>query len=234
LSSSSSYTATDSSTANSDPQFGLDLAYGGTIKQIGKTWLSWEVGFSWLPIGIQGDSSSPSSLTSSSSTFSTTGLLLPQAPYHGSSGGGPLLSTNVVGTSQSATNGTLSASREIDAMLYNLRLGPHFHWDLTRAWSLEAMGGFALGLVDGKYNYTESLSTGTGGNSTSGSINQTSWLYGGYAGVLTQIHVEKNAYFYGSAQFMTLGNVEFSSDGRQAELQLDQGIYFSAGFTWLF
>jgi hypothetical protein len=33
---------------------------------------------------------------------------------------------------------------------------------------------------------------------------------------------------------MSLGNVEFSSGGRQAELQLDQGLYFSLGFTWLF
>jgi hypothetical protein len=52
--------------------------------------------------------------------------------------------------------------------------------------------------------------------------------------VLTQIHVERNGYFYGSAQFMTLGNVNFSGGGRQAELQLDQGLYFSLGFTWLF
>ena len=156
------------------------------------------------------------------------------APYRGSPSGGPLLSTNVMGTGGSITNGTLAASREIDAMLYNLRLGPHFHWDLTRAWSIEAMGGFALGYVHGKYSYDERVLTDTGASSASGDIRGNAWLYGGYAGVLTQIHVERNAYFYGSAQFMTLGNVEFSEGGRQARLRLDQGLYFSAGFTWLF
>ena len=96
------------------------------------------------------------------------------------------------------------------------------------------MGGFAVGLLDGSYNYTERLTTGTSQSVTSGSLGQTDWLYGGYGGVLTQFHFERNAYLYGSAQFMSLGNVGFSGGGRSAELQLDQGFYFSAGFSWLF
>jgi len=231
---STSFSTTGSSTANSDPQFGLDLAYGGTIKRIGKTWVSWEVGFSLVPIKVSSDSTSDATFSQNTYTFRTQGLLVPLSPYQGSPAGGPLLATNLAGTGQSTANGTLSASREIETMLYNFRLGPHFHWDLNRHWSIEAMGGFALGLADGKYNYTETLSTGTGQSSVSGDVRQTSWLYGGYAGVLTQVHVERNAYVYGSAQFMSLGNVEFSSGGRQAELQLDQGLYFSLGFTWLF
>lgn len=228
------FSADDSSTANSDPQFGLDLAYGGTIKKIGKTWLSWELGFSLLPINVSGDSSSDALLAQNTVTFNTAGLVVPLAPYNGSPSGGPLLATGSTAGPPMVTSGTLSASREIDAMLYNLRLGPNFHWDLNHHWAIEAMGGFALGLADGEYSYDEQLLSGTGTSSTSGNIRQTSWLYGGYAGILTQVHVEENAYFYGSAQFMTLGNVEFSSGGRQAKLRLDQGIYFSLGFTWLF
>jgi hypothetical protein len=234
LSRATEFKVTDTSTANSDPQFGLDLAYGGTIKRIGKTWLSWEVGFSLLPIKVKGDSSAPAILAEDTVTFSTAGLIVPKAPYTGSPSGGPTISTNVLSTGSSTNNGTLTASREIDAVLYNLRLGPHFHWDLNERWSIEAMGGFALGLVDGEYNYDERALSSTGSSAASGTIRETSWLYGGYAGVLTQVHVEKNAYFYGSAQFMTLGNTEFSGEGRQAELRLDQGLYFSLGFTWLF
>lgn len=233
--SSSGFSTTDSSSANNDPQFGLDLAYGGTIKRIGKTWLSWEVGFSLLPINIEGESSSDAMLAQDTFVYSTAGLIVPLAPYTGGpSGGGPALATNSTAGPPTVASGTLGAKREIDAMLYNLRLGPHFHWDLNRQWSIEAMGGFALGLVDGKYSYDERLLTATGQGTTTGDIRQTSWLYGGYAGVLTQVHVERDAYFYGSAQFMTLGNVEFSGVGRQAKLQLDQGLYFSVGFTWLF
>ncbi|MCU0770308.1 MAG: hypothetical protein MUE94_00870 [Verrucomicrobia bacterium] len=231
---SSGFTVNDDSTANSDPQFGFDLAYGGTLKRIGKTWISWEVGFSLLPISIKGDSSAETLLTKQTFTYSTAGLIVPLAPYSGSASGGPVLSTNLVGSAQSTSSGTLSASREIETLLYNLRLGPHFHWDLNQNWSIEAMGGFALGLVDGEYSYDERLSSPTGVSSASGDLQQTSWLYGGYAGVLTQVHVERNAYFYGSAQFMSLGHVEFSGGGREATLRLDQGLYFSVGFTWLF
>jgi hypothetical protein len=231
---SSGFKVNDASTANSDPQFGLDLAYGGTLKRIGKTWISWEAGFSLVPITVEGDSSADSFLTQQTFRYSTTGLIVALAPYTGSPSGGPVLGTNVVGSTQSTTSGTLTASRTIEAMLYNLRLGPHFHWDLNPSWSIEAMGGFALGLVDGEYRYDERLSSPTGVSSTSGDLDQTSWLYGGYAGVLTQIHVERNAYFYGSAQFMSLGNVGFSGGGREATLRLDQGLYFSVGFTWLF
>ncbi len=234
FSSSTTFNAADSSTANSDPQFGLDLAYGGTLKRIGKTWISWEVGFSLVPIKVGGDATSDATFSANTVTYSTAGQVIPLPGYRGSPDGGVPLATDITGTGQSTGIGTLSASREIETMLYNLRLGPHFHWDLNRHWSIEAMGGFALGLADGKYDYTETLNTGTGQSSTSGDIRQTSWLYGGYVGVLTQVHVERNAYFYGSAQFMSLGNVEFSSGGRQAELQLDQGLYFSLGFTWLF
>jgi hypothetical protein len=234
LSRSSGYSVTDASTANSDPQWGLDLAYGGTIKRIGKTWVSWELGFSLVPIKVEGESSADASVSKSTFIFSTAGLVVPGAPYHGSPAGGPLLATNNTPGSATTLPGTMSASREIDAMLYNLRLGPHFHWDLNPRWSVEAMGGFALGYLDGDYEFTERLLTATGQSRTAGSVGQSSWLYGGYAGVLTQIHVERNAYFYGSAQFMTLGNVEFSGRGRQAELRLDRGLYFSLGFTWLF
>jgi len=132
------------------------------------------------------------------------------------------------------SSGAVTGSREIESTLYNFRLGPHVHWDLNRHWAIEAMGGFAAGLVDGRYSYDEMLNSATGTSRNSGSVNQTEWVWGGYAGVLTQVHFEKNSYVYLGAQFMTLGDVEFSTPGRSARLDLSQGVYFSAGFTWLF
>ena len=234
FSQSGGFQTTASSTANNDPHFGLDLAYGGTIKRIGRTWLSWELGFSLLPITISDQSGADAQLGQHTLTFSTAGLIPPLAPYTGSPEGGPLLSTNIVASGQTTTNGALSASRTIEVVLYNLRLGPHFHWDVNRRWAIEAMAGVALGLADGRYEYDERVHSATGQASSNGSMRETSWLYGGYVGVLTQVHVERNAYFYGSAQFMSLSNVEFSEAGRSATLRLDQGLYFSVGFTWLF
>jgi hypothetical protein len=130
--------------------------------------------------------------------------------------------------------GTVTGSREIECNLFNFRLGPHVHWDLSRRWAIEAMGGFAAGLLDGRYRYNEVLSSSTGGTVNSGDFDESEWLLGGYVGVLTQVHVEKNSYVYLSAQFMSLGEVEFSGPGRSARLDLSQGVYFSAGFTWLF
>ncbi len=149
-----------SSTANSDPHFGVDLAYGGTIKKIGKTWVSWEVGFSWLPLRIEDDTAYPASLTQSRYTFSTGSIIVPGAPYAGSaSGTGPVIfDVATPGGSQSSA-GTVTGSREIESNLFNFRLGPHFHWDLNRRWAIEAMGGLAVGLVDGRYSYNETLNT---------------------------------------------------------------------------
>lgn len=221
--------------ANSDPHFGLDLAYGGTIKKIGKTWLSWEMGFSWLPMRIEDGTSYAATLAQNRYTFNTGSIVVPGAPYSGSSSGlGPAISDMAAAAGSQVSPGTVTGSREIESTLYNLRLGPHFHWDLTRHWALEAMGGVALGLVDGRYSYNEVLNSSTGTTVSSGDFDQSEWLWGGYAGLLTQVHLEKNSYVYVSAQFMTLGNVEFSAPGRSARLDLSQGVYVSAGFTWLF
>lgn len=229
------FASTNASSVNGESELGLDLAYGGTLKRFGRTWLLWEVGFTLLPINLGQRTTANAWFSDTLYTWDTTGLLPPLAPYQGSAESGPLLATQFESAlpAPGVTRDGLTADREIDATLYNLRLGPVIHYDFNRYLSVELTGGLATGLVDGAYRYVERRQSGDT-TLARGHINATDWLYGGYAGVTTKVLIEQNAYLYGSAQWMTLGQVEFSGQGRSAELRLDQGLYFSVGFTWIF
>jgi hypothetical protein len=82
--------------SNGDPSFGLDLAYGDDYVYWKPAHLriGWELGLNFLPINVKDDSTLSATVLQDTVVYSTGGILVPGAPYHGtSSGQGPLLST---------------------------------------------------------------------------------------------------------------------------------------------
>ena len=233
---SSAYATTGSSSAEDSPYLGVDLAYGGTITRWRRTFVSWELGLSFLPIDIKASDSLPGIFRRAVHQFDTGGIVMPSAPYAGdSSGTGPLISDTATALPDEITPGTVSGSRSLEVMLYNLRLGPHFHWDIGRRFGLEAGLGFALGVVNGRLASNETLLFPDGSTSSnSSSFWDTSMVYGGYVNGIFLFNLEKNADLFIAGQYMSLGNADFSSGGRSAELKLNQGLYFSFGFNWYF
>ena len=119
-------------------------------------------------------------------------------------------------------------------MLYTLRLGPSFYWDLTEDFGMSLGAGPAVGLVNGNYKYNETVISSGVSARNSGSFSTTEVIYGGYVNGALMYHVLDNADFYLGAQYMPLGNASFSSGGRQAELKLGGQIYVSVGINWPF
>lgn len=233
---SSGYATSGASTGENAPYLGLDLAYGATITRWRRTFVSWELGFSFLPIEIKSSDSLPGIFRRAVHQFDVGGITLPAPPYSGDpSGIGPLISDVATALPDEVTTGTVSGSRSLEVMLYNLRLGPHFHWDVGRRFGLEAGVGVALGVVNGRLAANETLMFPDGSTSSNaGSFWDTSVVYGGYANAIFLFHLEQNADLFVAAQYMSLGEAEFAADGRSAVLNLDQGLYFSFGFNWYF
>ena len=119
-------------------------------------------------------------------------------------------------------------------MLYTLRLGPTFYWDLTDHVSLSLGAGPAVGLVSGDYKYDEMITASNVSAHNSGKISGTDVVYGGYVNATVLCHVMDNADIYAGAQFMPMSDATISGGGRMGRLNLGGQVYFTVGINWPF
>ncbi|HUA68848.1 MAG TPA: hypothetical protein VMA13_09905, partial [Candidatus Saccharimonadales bacterium] len=138
----------------------------------------------------------------------------------------PLLTTNIAGT--------VTGKQTLDVMLYTLRLGPTFYWDLTEHVSLSLGAGPAVGLVSGDYKYDETITANGVSAHNSGRIDGTDFVYGGYANATVLCHVVDNGDIYAGVQYMPMSDATISGGGRSGRLNLGGQVYFTVGINWPF
>jgi hypothetical protein len=235
--STTSYSMVGSSKDDGGPSPGFDMAYGDNIWYWKHARVGWEVGFGLLPLTLKDNHSQSASVNQTDYNYSTSGIyLFPDAPYQaGSSGNGVYIPSSPAKIiQQPSASGVVSGTRQLDEMLYTVRFGPSFYWDLTEDFGMSLGAGGAIGVVNGDYKYNELVTAGGVSARNSGSFGTTEVIYGGYANGTLTYHVLNNADFYLSAQYMPLGNASFSNGGRQAELNLSGQVYVSLGINWPF
>jgi hypothetical protein len=231
-----SFTQNSSASVDGNPMVGLDLAFGGRIGRALGGEIGWDLGFGLLPITIQDDRALATTLTRTVHSFATGGIVVPDAPYNGgSSGVGPTIPDVATALPDDVIAGTITGDRELELMLYALRLGPTLQWQLAPRWSVQVSAGGSLGIVSGDYNFDETILLTDGSTAfNSGSSGATEVTFGGYASAMVMWRTAERADIYLGAQFMTLGKTQFSSGGRTAELDLSSGIYLMTGLNWPF
>ena len=234
--SSSSFSLTDSTEVDGDSHVGLDLVYGGKIMKSGDALFTWEFGFMWMPMIIKDTRSLSTTFNRASRVFDTGDIVMPEAPYNGGpSGIGPTIRDTGTPGPEEASPGTITGTRKLDMTLYNFRLGPAMHWEISRWFAFSVSGGAAMGLTTCTYKYNERINISDGGQtSNSGSFDNTETVFGTYANVTLLLHTKEKADVFVSAQYMMLDTVSVSSAGREASLDLGGGIYLSAGINWPF
>lgn len=215
---------------------GFDMAYGDNLWYWKHARVGWELGFGLLPIKISEENSMSATVNQSSFTFDVSGITVPDAPYQGGFNrfGESTITNNFYQSSSVTTNGTVTGKQTLDVMLYTLRLGPTFYWDLTEHVSLSLGAGPAVGLVSGDYNYNETITAGGVNANNSGKINGTDFIYGGYVNATVLCHVTDNGDIYAGVQFMPMSNATISGGGREGRLNLGGQVYFTVGINWPF
>jgi hypothetical protein len=232
-----SFTTAGSSKADGGPFPGFDMAYGDNLWYWKHARVGWEVGFTLLPVTIKDNSSMSATVYQTTYTFNTGGIDVPQAPYSGSSGGqAPTISDspNLPNSTKQYDHEMITGTQQLDVMVYTLRLGPNFYWDLNDYLGLSLGAGPAVGLVSGSYKYNEMITVGGIPTPNNGEFNSTKVTYGGYADGTLLYHVIDDADFYLSAQYMPMGSTTFSNAGREGKLNLGGQIYVSLGINWPF
>jgi len=228
------YSASGSANTGDGAFPGFDMAYGGNLWYWKHARVGWELGFGLLPINISESSSMPATVTQSTFTFNTGGIVVPTAPYQGGPGGtGPVLSTAYV-QSTTNTSGTIAGSQSLDVMLYTLRLGPSFYWDITEQIGASLGAGPALGIVSGNYKYDEIITAAGINSRNTGKIEGSDVVFGGYVNGALMYHVQNDADIYISAQYMPMGDATISGGGREGRLNLGGQLFFSIGINWPF
>jgi hypothetical protein len=231
----SSYSTSGSSKDNGAPFVGFDMAYGDNIWYWKHARVGWELGFGLLPINFSDTKTMSASVNQTTYVFNTGSTVVPTAPYQGgSSGEGPLISSTPSSTSSSTVAGTVKSTQTIDAILYTLRLGPSFYWDLNEYLGMSLGAGPAVGVASGSYRYTDTITVGVTTTKSSGSSGFTDLTYGGYVNGTLLYHVISNADLYLGAQFMPMSNAGFGSGGHSGQINLGGQIYISAGISWPF
>ncbi len=212
------------------------MVYGDNLWYWKHARVGWELGFSLLPVTIKDNSPMSASVNQTTFNFNTGGILVPSAPYQGGYGGGTASIPDKPDSTSSQTfgNGTVTGSQQLDVMVYALRLGPSFYWDLNEYFGMSLGAGPAIGLVSGNYKYNEIITAGGVSTPNNGQFNSTSVIYGGYANGTLLYHVINDADFYLSAQYMPMGSTTFSDAGREGKLNLGGQIYVSLGINWPF
>ncbi len=238
--STTSYSTTGNSKDSGGAFPGFDMAYGDNLWYWKHARVGWELGFGLLPISITDSHPMAASVNQQTYTFDAHGFVLPGAPYRGgSSGQGPIISSTPSSvTSQTFSTGTVTGTRTLDVMLYTLRLGPSFYWDLGDHVGMSLGAGPALGIVSGDYKYDEIITAGGVSARNTGSFGATDLTFGGYVNGTLMYHIQdfdgKTADIYVSAQYMPMGSAGFSHAGREGQLDLSGQLYFSIGINWPF
>jgi hypothetical protein len=226
---------TSANAKDSSTDVGFDMAYGGNLCAWGSARIGWDLGFGLLPISITDKSTMPASVVQSTINFNTGGIVVPGAPYNGGFNrqGEPTIGYAPIGGTTNTVAGTITGSRTLDVTLYTVRLGPSIYWDLNQYFGLSAGVGPAVGIMTGSLKYNEMINTSTSVPS-SGQIDGTEVVYGGYVNASLMYHLVENGDLYVGVQYMSLGDATISGNGRVGTLNLGGQVYLSAGINWPF
>lgn len=232
-----SFTTSGSGSGKSGASVGFDSAYGGRIGRLWGGAVGWELGFGLLPIKITDNQPMSATASQTEHWYDISGITIPSAPYAGSYEG-PSTKLNDwanLGAGSGSVPATLTGSRTLDVMLYNIRLGPTLQWELHPRFAVAVSAGAAFGIVTGDLEYNELLDLGADGTAVNqGSSGSTEIVYGGYVAGTLLYHAVKNGDIYLGFQYMPMTSATFNGDNRQAKLDMTGGLYISAGFNWPF
>jgi hypothetical protein len=221
---------------------GFEIAYGGNFWYWGRVRIGWDSGIGFLPIyNLSATQTANGNANQSTFSFDTgpntsillgSGLLAPG--YQGTPGPGPAIHSTptLVGTTN-LSGATFSGTQTLDVMLYTFRIGPSAYWDFGPRFGMSVSAGPALGVMSGKLNFNETIMTDVTTH-TSGHVNGTDVVYGGYVNAMLMYHVVPNGDFYIGAQYMPLGTATISGSGHEAQLKMGGAVYVSAGINWPF
>jgi hypothetical protein len=223
---------------------GVELSYQYEIQRGEKDDWRWgaEAAFGFTTLSVGDMRTVRNEVNQITDTFSVPGgvFVIPQAPYNGTfEGPGPLLSSDLTAGNRvrtvlsSAT--TITGKRDLEANLYLFRVGPYFEYPLGHGFAAFANAGLNLVIGDMDFTYTETVSyNGSVRATRQDSGSETDFLVGAYVGAGFSYAIDEQWGVFAGAQFQTAGKSVTQEGGKEAVLDMSQGIVVTVGVSYSF
>jgi len=126
---------------------------------------------------------------------------------------------------------TITGTRELDANIYLIRLGPYAEFPITEKFAAFLSGGLSLAIGDTQFTYTETVDYNGTRAVRADSGSQLDVLVGGYiGGGLSYAFNEKWGVFAG-AQFQTAGRSINKVGGKESVLDMGETVVVTVGVS---
>ena len=227
-----------------DPQHGCELTYSRELYRGDKWRAGAEAALGYTRISISDSQTLRNTAFRTNDAYALNGVVLLDPAQYTFEGPGPTInsqpSTRTVDVLPNAA--TITGTREIDANVFTLRLGPYLEIPLSQKFSVILDGGLTLAVGDTEFSFTEDvtildptyLNAPLRSPHRVGSGSQTDFLVGGYAGGSLAYALTKEISLVAGAQFQAAGQAVNNEKGKEAILDLGKSIIVSIGATYSF
>ena len=220
-----------------DPQPGFELTVGRQFGG-GPHW-SWggEGSFGFMAVTIKDNATLFGNVSVTSDSYALNGIIPPVAPYHGTFGGPSAIISDAPNRTVDvqANAASIAGSRELDANLFGIKLGPYFEIPMGSRWAVRLRGGLALVEVNSEFSYTETTTLPGLTPSTSSAHGWHSGLQvGGYAGATLSCSLSPSTSLFAGGEFEDVGSFTQNLNGRQAVLDLSRSVLVTFGLSYSF
>ncbi|HXF09841.1 MAG TPA: hypothetical protein VN625_03585 [Desulfuromonadaceae bacterium] len=234
---SASSTGAGSSGNTDNPMPGLEVVYSQDVV-VSKHWHAGVEGaFNYQRVLANSSGPVNTTVTHVTDVYQLNGAIPPTAPYDGPADQpGTLLGDTPTRTITTAPE-TVTGSRNLEANLFGLRLGPYVEIPLYRIFSVTLSAGATVVGVESKYDVNQTITIDTGTVPSVGSDIKGDVLFGGYAGGSLSAALSDNWSAFVGAQWQHVGTYSHHSDvngGGTAKLDLNNPIFVSAGVSFSF
>jgi hypothetical protein len=238
-----------------DPYHGLELTYSRELLR-GKGWRAGlEAGFGWTPISVTDSSALHNKAFRTNDTYFGPGVeAWPTPPGPATfTGPGAVINAAPSGSIPGASGRTtdslpgaalITGSRELNADLFLLRLGPYVEVPLSDKFSVIFSGGLALGVAHSEFSFHNEQVVITDptflnaplslSQTRSGSGSETDFLVGGYVGGSLSYALTRELSLLVGAQFQAQGQSVTDAKSKQGILDLGQSVFVTFGASYSF
>jgi len=141
---------------------------------------------------------------------------------------------SATGLTAATSTAMITDHQQLDADVWGWRLGPYVDYPLTDSIRLTLSSGLAMAVFDVSGSWTETVNTGGGILTTSGSGSDTSFQWGAYVGLDGAWRLSSHWDAEAGLQYQHLNDYRHTLGGRTAELDLGQSVIVTLGLNYNF
>jgi hypothetical protein len=237
------------STYDDDPQHGFELTYNRELGRGAKNNWSWGVegAFGWTDIEIVDNRRLVGGTKKITDTY---GLGFPQEQgranpnfpgwYYAEETDEEYPQSSIPDVPESRSVSTkragsvITGERRFDADLFIFRLGPYIDLPIDDHFTVSLSGGFAMGIMDGKFSYNQVITTEANRTAQRASHSKTDVLFGGYLSATIHYAINECWDVFVGGQYIGLCDYEVQARGQRVKIDLSKTAHFVAGLSYSF